>query len=146
MAKLLAFWRINAIETNALTVNFDCVTVDDGSTTNKGLCREGWGGDCERCECDCGSQSPTAQQCTTEAAEIEVFMPILPNLGNEKFAQALVKGKPRQPIEDSMIKIGTRVSYDGGKGIVDRTSTRTDVKLYRVNDRWLPADALQAAG
>lgn len=26
------------------------------------------------------------------------------------------------PIEDAMIKIGTPVSYDGGKGIVDRTS------------------------
>lgn len=45
-----------------------------------------------------------------------------------------------------MIKIGTSVSYDGGKGIVDRTSTRTGAKLYRVNDRWLPADALQAVG
>lgn len=45
-----------------------------------------------------------------------------------------------------MIKIGTPVSYDGVKGIVDRTSTRTGVKLYRVNDRWFAKDGLSPVG
>lgn len=45
-----------------------------------------------------------------------------------------------------MIKIGTPVSYDGGKGIVDRTSTRAGVKLYRVQDKWLTKDALTILG
>lgn len=41
-----------------------------------------------------------------------------------------------------MIKIGTPVSYDGGQGIVDRTSIKTGVKLYRVNDKWMTKDGL----
>ena len=44
-----------------------------------------------------------------------------------------------------MIKIGTPVSYDGGKGIVDRTSMKTGMKLHRVNDRWF-AKALTSLG
>lgn len=45
-----------------------------------------------------------------------------------------------------MIKIGTPVSYDGGKGNVDRTSTKTGVRLYRVNDKWMTRDALTILG
>lgn len=45
-----------------------------------------------------------------------------------------------------MIKIGTPPSYHGGKGIVDRTSIRTGVKLYRVNDKWMPKDGLILVG
>lgn len=45
-----------------------------------------------------------------------------------------------------MIKIGTPVSYDGGKGIVDRTSIKTGVKLYRVSDRWFAKDGLTPIG
>ena len=45
-----------------------------------------------------------------------------------------------------MIKIGTTVSNDGGKGIVDRTSIRTGVKLYRVNDKWTRKDGLALLG
>lgn len=42
-----------------------------------------------------------------------------------------------------MLKIGTPVRYEGGEGKIDRTSTRTGVKFYRVNDKWLPKDALE---
>lgn len=45
-----------------------------------------------------------------------------------------------------MIKIGTPVSYDGGQGIVDRTSIKTGVKLYRVNDKWFAKDTLTPVG
>lgn len=45
-----------------------------------------------------------------------------------------------------MIKIATPASYDRGKGIVDRTSIRTGVKLYRVNDKWMPKDGLILVG
>lgn len=45
-----------------------------------------------------------------------------------------------------MIKIGTTVSYDGGKGIVDRTSIKTGVKLYRVDNRWFAKDSLTILG
>lgn len=48
--------------------------------------------------------------------------------------------------EDLMIKIGTPVSYDGGQGIVDRTSIKTGVRLYRVNDRWFAKDGLTLLG
>ena len=41
-----------------------------------------------------------------------------------------------------MIKIGTPVSYDCGKGIVDRTSIKTGVRLYRVNDKWMTKDGI----
>lgn len=44
-----------------------------------------------------------------------------------------------------MIKIGTPVSYDGGKGIVDRTSMKTGVKLHRVNDKYSPRRSLPLA-
>lgn len=44
--------------------------------------------------------------------------------------------------EPPMIKIETHVSYDGGKGIVDRTSIKVGVKLYRVNDKWMTKEAL----
>lgn len=41
-----------------------------------------------------------------------------------------------------MLKIGTTVTYPGGKGTIDKTSTRTGQKLYRVADKWFTKDAL----
>lgn len=44
------------------------------------------------------------------------------------------------------IKIGTPVSYDGGEGIVDRTSIKMGVKLYHINDKWMTKDDLTLTG
>lgn len=42
-----------------------------------------------------------------------------------------------------MLKLGTTVTYPGGTGTIDRTSTRTGRKLYRVRDMWFERDALE---
>lgn len=42
-----------------------------------------------------------------------------------------------------MLKIGTPVRYEGGEGKIDRTSTRTGTKLYRVSNHWFPKEALE---
>jgi len=42
-----------------------------------------------------------------------------------------------------MLKIGMTVrTPDGVTGAIDRTSTKTGVKLYRVNDKWMTKDGL----
>lgn len=43
-----------------------------------------------------------------------------------------------------MLKIGTPVRLDDGEtGIIEKTSIRTGVKLYRVCDRWMTKAALE---
>jgi len=43
-----------------------------------------------------------------------------------------------------MLKIGMTVrTPDGVTGLIDRTSTRTGEKLFRVADHWFPKAALE---
>lgn len=44
-----------------------------------------------------------------------------------------------------MLKIGNLVRLDNGTvGTIERTSTRSGEKLYRIADRWFPKGALVA--
>lgn len=44
-----------------------------------------------------------------------------------------------------MLRIGDRVVTPHGVGTIDRTSSRTGTKLFRVSDRWYERGDLRAA-
>jgi hypothetical protein len=53
-------------------------------------------------------------------------------------------------MEPLMLKIGTLVTYSDHsnrprQGVIDRTSSRSGQKLYRVNDRWFEKSGLKAS-